>query len=166
MPEVYAAPAALSLIDGLTGMQGGDGFAVRLARLFEAIPEASRAAVATRLQRFAEELRGSGRSFSFDDCSIGNLVFAGGFLLTDRDFNRAIDDYCGLVGLPPGMIENVTDGSDAYLVAIDSAGRLLATEAAIVDAATPNNVRDIFLLDRPLTPDERAEVESAGEGAA
>ena len=50
-----------------------------------------------------------------------------------------------------GLIENVTDGTNAYLVALDSDGRLLATEEAIVDAARPNRIRDIFLVDRPLT---------------
>ena len=53
---------------------------------------------------------------------------------------RAVDDYCALVGLPPGLIENVTDGTNALLVAIDADGRLLATEEAIVDAARPNRI--------------------------
>ncbi len=87
-------------------------------------------------------------------------MFAGGFLLAGRDFNRAVDDYCALVGLPPGLIENVTDGTNAYLVAIDSDGRLLATEEAIVDAARPNRIRDIFLVDRPLAADEIADIEA------
>ena len=98
-----------------------------------------------------QEFESSGRPFAFGDCSLGNLVFAGGFLLAGRDFNRAVDDYCALVGLPPGLVENVTDGTNAYLVALDGDGRLLATEEAIVDAARPNRIRDIFLVDRPLT---------------
>ena len=55
-------------------------------------------------------------------------MFAGSFLLADRDFNQAVDDYCGIVGLPPGLLENVTDRTNAFLVAIDADGRLLATE--------------------------------------
>ena len=46
-------------------------------------------------------------AFSFADCSVGNLVFSGGYLLAGRSFNAAVDDYCGLVGLPPGLIDNV-----------------------------------------------------------
>ena len=90
-------------------------------------------------------------------------MFAGGFLLADRRFNAAIDDYCALVGLAPGVIENVTDGTNAFLVAIDGDGRLLATEEAIVDAARPNRIAEIYLIDRPLTGPELA---LAGQGGA
>ncbi len=150
----------MALLAALGGASAGDAFAARVVRLFEAMPAAARAAVGLRLQRFAEEVESTGRPFAFDDCSLGNLVFAGGFLLAARDFNRAVDDYCALVGLPPGLIENVTDGTNAYLVALDSDERLLATEEAIVDAARPNRIRDIFLIDRPLTADEIADIEA------
>src|SRR3954466_10012429 len=70
-----------------------------------------------RLNRFEEELAASGRSFDFADCAIGNVVFAGSFLLANRRFNDAVDDYCALLNLPRGIVENVTDGTDAYLVA-------------------------------------------------
>ena len=74
----------------------------------------------------------------------------------DRDFNRAVDDYGGLLGLSPGLIENVTDGTDAHLVAIDADGRLLGSEEDIVDAKRRNRIDDIYLLrDRPRTPISR-----------
>src|SRR6187549_2550142 len=57
-------------------------------------------------------------SFDFRDCSVGNIVFAGAYLDAGRDFNRAVDAYCGLLGLPAGLIENVTDGRNAHLAAI------------------------------------------------
>jgi 2-phospho-L-lactate transferase/gluconeogenesis factor (CofD/UPF0052 family) len=160
MPVPYATGPALALVRALGGGSAGDAFAAGVVRLFEAMPANARAAVGLRLQRFAEEVESSGRPFAFDDCSLGNLVFAGGFLLAARDFNRAVDDYCALVGLPPGLIENVTDGTNAYLVALDSDGRLLATEEAIVDAARPNRIHDIFLVDRPLMADEIADIEA------
>jgi 2-phospho-L-lactate transferase/gluconeogenesis factor (CofD/UPF0052 family) len=159
MPVPYAAAEALALVRALGSASVTDTFAARVVRLFEAMPAAARAAVGLRLQRFAEEVESSSRPFAFDDCSLGNLVFAGGFLLAARDFNRAVDDYCALAGVPPGVIENVTDGTNAYLVALDSDGRLLATEEAIVDAARPNRIRDIFLVDRPFTADEIADIE-------
>jgi 2-phospho-L-lactate transferase/gluconeogenesis factor (CofD/UPF0052 family) len=107
---------------------------------------------AERLRRFIAELESIGRPFNFADCSVGNLVFAGAFLLHDRDFNRTVDDYCALVGLPAGLIENVTDGENAWLVGIDDEGRVLATEEAIVASGYTGHVRDIFLLARPLGP--------------
>ena len=84
-----------------------------MVRLLETMPAGSGRAVTIRLQRFAQEVQESGRPFAFADCSLGNLVFAGAFLLADRDFNATVDDYCALVGLPPGIIENVTDGTNA-----------------------------------------------------
>ena len=79
-------------------------------------------------------------------------------------FNTAVDDYAALVGLPPGLIENVTDGTNAYLVALDAAGDLLATEEAIVDARRRNRVRDIFLIRDFLRDEEAAAIAGAGPG--
>jgi 2-phospho-L-lactate transferase/gluconeogenesis factor (CofD/UPF0052 family) len=107
-----------------------------------------------RLHWFGRELTSSGKAFEFSDCSIGNIVFAGCFLRAARTFNAAVDDYCSLLGLPVGLIENVSGGRNAYLVAIGRNGELLASEADIVDAKRANRIRDIYLLDRPLTPDD------------
>lgn len=130
---------------------------VRLASLSakaDALPAGVREAVGSRLQRFAEEMETSAAPFSFSDCSVGNLVFAGGFLLAGRSFNAAVDDYCALVGLPPGLIDNVTDGTNAFLVAIDADGRFLGSEEEIVDATRQNRIEDIFLIKAPPTAEE------------
>jgi 2-phospho-L-lactate transferase/gluconeogenesis factor (CofD/UPF0052 family) len=116
-----------------------------------------------RLDHFEKERTRTGTAFAFGDCSIGNLVFAGCFLHVGRNFNAAVDDYCSLLGLTPGMIENVTDGRNACLVAVDGKGRLLATEAEIVTADEPQNLKDIYLLDRLLTAAERQQLERGGE---
>jgi 2-phospho-L-lactate transferase/gluconeogenesis factor (CofD/UPF0052 family) len=113
------------------------------------LPVAARHAVGARLERFARELA-AGRPFDFEDCSVGNLVFAGGYLRCERRFNAAVDDYAELLGLPAGLIENVTDGTNAHLVGVDVDGRMLACEADIVDANRANRIRDIFLLREPL----------------
>ena len=107
-----------------------------------------------RLHHFEQERTAAAFDFNYADCSVGNLVFAGGFLLRGRDFNRAVDDYCALLGLAPGLVENVTDGTNAYLVAVDRNGKLLPGEAEIVDADEPSYVEDIFLLDRAPTREE------------
>jgi 2-phospho-L-lactate transferase/gluconeogenesis factor (CofD/UPF0052 family) len=162
-PAEYAAGDALALLSD--GPIPSDGFASRVARLVESLPAPARAAIGARLQRFVAETRTTGHPFAFGDCSVGNLVFAGGFLLASRDFNRAVDDYCGLVGVPPGTIENVTTGTNAYLVAVEHEGRVLATEAEIVDASRPNQIRDIYLMARPLDDESLREI-SAGRAAA
>lgn len=111
-------------------------------------------AVLARLDAFAAELARTRRPFDFNDCSIGNLVFAGSFLHHGRRFNAAVDDYCALVGLPAGIIENVTDGTNAHLVAIGADGAILGSEEEIVGAAGQNRIDDIFLIDPPLSKDE------------
>ncbi len=117
--------------------------------------------IRTRLARFEQELTASGL-FEFSDCAIGNVAFAGSFLLANRAFNAAIDDYCSLLHLPAGVVANVTDGTNAFLVALDLDGRLLASEAEIVDAKARNRIKDIYLLERRLSEEERAALAARG----
>jgi 2-phospho-L-lactate transferase/gluconeogenesis factor (CofD/UPF0052 family) len=123
-------------------------------------------AVGERMAAFMDAWRQSDRSFRFADCAIGNLVFAGSYLRCGRRFNEAVDDYCALLGLPPGLVENVTDGSNAHLVAIDVGGAVLGTEEAIVDSRRANRIADIFLIDRPLSTAESAALSAAGAASA
>jgi 2-phospho-L-lactate transferase/gluconeogenesis factor (CofD/UPF0052 family) len=113
-----------------------------------------RGPIGDRLARFAGELTRTGRPFDFSDCAVGNVAFAGSFLLANRQFNAAVDDYAALLQLPVGLIENVSDGTNAFLVALDPDDRLLASEADIVDAKKQNRIKEIYLLDQPPTDDE------------
>ena len=124
------------------------------------------ASIAEPLHAFENLLTETGEPFNFSDCSLGNLVFAGIYLQCSRDFNRAVDDYALLLGLPIGLIENVTDGTNAWLVGIDGAGHLLATEEELVDGTRPHRVSDIFLIGRPLGADERVRFERSPDDAA
>jgi len=126
-----------------------------------ALDDGVHASVAAFLAEFART-----GTFAFGDCSVGNIVFAGGYLAAGRQFNRAVDDYCALLGLPAGMIENVTDGRDAHLVALDAAGRLLRTEGTIVDARRQNTIDRIFLIERALTDAEVRCLEQASRDDA
>ncbi len=107
-----------------------------------------------RIAAIREELD-SGRPFDFSDCAIGNLVFAGSYLLCARRFNDAVDDYCALLGLPAGLIDNVTDGTNAFLVALEQDRGVLVSEAEIVDAKQRNRISDVFLIDRPPSEQDR-----------
>ena len=122
----------------------------------------AREIVCASLTRFAAEIDATGRPFDFTDCSLGNLVFAGIYLDAGRSFNLTVDRYAALLGLPEGLIENVTAGENAWLVGLDEDGRLLATEEAIVDQAKPNRIRDIFLIDRPLSAEEAVDATASG----
>jgi 2-phospho-L-lactate transferase/gluconeogenesis factor (CofD/UPF0052 family) len=118
------------------------------------------AAVTARLRTFETDRLRSAQPVDFSDASVGNFVFAGAFIANGRNFNAAVDDYCALLGLPAGLIDNVTDGTNAFLVALDENGVLLGSEEEIVDARRRNAVRDIFLIDRPIAAGERARLEA------
>ena len=165
----FRFPAGASEADARRSFAAVSGDAADTGRdlrtLVERVPLANRTRVADALKRFADVLSETGEAFNFSDCSLGNLVFAGLYLQSDRAFNRAVDDYAALVGLPAGLIENVTDGTNAWLVGLDDAGHLLATEEALVDVSRPHRVRDIFLVDRPIGESERTEIEGSAEAA-
>lgn len=159
--------AGQMLADAVKNATAGEsiGSLEQAARLAAALPPQLRGAVADRLARFAQEAAASPSPFSFCDCAVGNVVFAGGFLLAGRDFNRAVDDYCALLGLPAGLIENVTDGTNAFLVALDADGKLLRSEEEIVDAKRRNQIADIFLIDQAVGEDGRSMLVLEGPGA-
>lgn len=138
-----------------------DGAMAALGRTAAAFP-----AVSGRLDSFLRELTSSGRPFDFSDCSLGNLVFAGSYLAANRRFNAAVDDYCSLLGLPPGLVENVTDGTNAFLVALAADGSVLGSEGEIVDATRHNSIDDIYLIEGPLADDDRRALAGAGVEAA
>jgi CTP:molybdopterin cytidylyltransferase MocA/2-phospho-L-lactate transferase/gluconeogenesis factor (CofD/UPF0052 family) len=119
------------------------------------------------VEAFLSEWRRRSTGFAFGDCSIGNIVFGGGFLRIGRQFNRAVDRYCARLGLPAGTIDNVTCGENAYLVGIAGDGTVLASEADVV-AGPPRPIRDIFLIEHRLGPADldrlrRLSVESRAE---
>ena len=158
-----AGPALIELLDGR--LPDGIAAVAAVEQINQIISQAA-APVADALRAFLDEYRRTGSRFAFADCSVGNLVFAGAYLRAGRDFNRAVDEYCALLGLPPGLIENVTDGRDAHLVAFDASGRLLRSEEAIVDARRQNTIKSIFLIDRPLTEEDARHIDGLDGDAA
>ncbi len=163
LPDGWSAAQALSALHAIHGHEASEteGFQAELASLSEALDAATRAHLSERMAMFEAELTRTAFPFDFSDCSVGNLVFAGCFLYVGRAMNESIADYCALLHLPSGLIENVTDGTNAHLVALDLENRVLASEAEIVDTQRPSHIRDIFLVDRPPTPEERAYLRSA-----
>src|SRR5262245_44037344 len=156
------SPSLIDMLDARLpdGLSRGEALATVRQR------SSSFPAVADRLDAFINELESTGRSFNFNDCSVGNLVFAGCFLRCNRQFNRAVDDYCALVGLPAGVIENVTDGSNGYLVALGADGGVLGSEEEIVGALGQNRIQEIYLIDRALSEADREQLKQRDGRAA
>ena len=120
----------------------------------EACGRSTRVAAASgpRVRQRIEAVRArarSGRAFEFSDCAVGNLVFAGSYLLCGRRFNDAVDDYCGLLGLPPAS-SRTSPTARTHFSSRSSVDRgVLVSEAEIVDAKQQNRISDVFLIDRP-----------------
>lgn len=99
---------------------------------------------------------GAGAAFDYRDCSLGNLVFAGAYLKHGSDFNAAAADVADLVGSRARLL-NVAEQQNRILVGLKQDGTLLPTEAAIVGPQSANPIRDLYLLEQPLS---RAELDS------
>jgi len=109
------------------------------------LDKTSAAALAERIAAFNAEKKDTGKPFNFADCSLGNLIFAGSFLLSGRSFNAAVDDYSELLGLQAGLVMNVTQGENVFLVGINESGEFLASEGDIVDDTKRNFIQDYFI---------------------
>jgi len=96
--------------------------------------------------RAIERVRGE--AFNFADCSIMNCIYAGAFLLFNRNIDQTtlfIDRLFKLRGtVLPTSIENKT------LVALRENGQMLYNEAEIVELRSNVRIERIYLLDFPL----------------
>jgi 2-phospho-L-lactate transferase/gluconeogenesis factor (CofD/UPF0052 family) len=162
-PDGYTTPQAQASLAAMRGIEAVSvtAFDRQLGEMLADIEPGLRVTLNSRLGSFETALEDSATGFDFSDCSIGNLVFAGCYLAMERDFNRAIDDYCALLSVPRGIVTNVTAGSNAFLVALDRDGNLLASEAEIVDSSRRNYIAEISLVDRP--PGDWADAGSGGD---
>ncbi|MBO4272197.1 2-phospho-L-lactate transferase CofD family protein, partial [Microbispora triticiradicis] len=131
---------------------------------FAALPEEASALVAAHLRAFARRLAAAPQGFDLADCALGNLVFAGAYLRLGRDFNAAVDACARAFGSPVRLL-NVTNGENAFLVALRRDGTLLADEADIVaprDQRRPQaTITDLFLLREPVGGRRRNELEAS-----
>lgn len=89
-----------------------------------------------------------GERFDFSDCSIMNCLYAGAFLVFNRNIEQAtcfIDRLFKLRGtVLPTSIE------DKHLVALREDGQMLYCEAEIVELRSNVRIDRIYLLDNPL----------------
>ena len=147
-----------SVLDLLSGKknQYKHKFVSQVTDKHKQLDAAAGALLADRMQAFSAELKRTGKQFDYSDCSLGNLIFAGSFLLCNRDFNSAVKDYSVLLGLPEELILNVTRGENSFLVATNRDNEFLASEADIVDANKRNFIREFYLIDTPLSEQEVA----------
>lgn len=88
-----------------------------------------------------------GRTFDFTDCALGNLLFAGCYLQQGEDFNRTIDAFSSFYEVDGGVLLNITEGENLFLVAEKENGAVLLNEADIVAAQDTSKIRELFLVE-------------------
>ncbi|WP_327048594.1 2-phospho-L-lactate transferase CofD family protein [Microbispora sp. NBC_01189] len=139
-----------------------DAVAARHGR-FAALPEEASALVAGHLRAFARRLATAPHGLDLAHSALGDLVFAGAYLRLGRDFNAAVDACARAFGSPVRLL-NVTNGENAFLVALRRDGTLLADEADIAaprDRRRPQaTITDLFLLPEPVGGRRRAALEA------
>ena len=96
--------------------------------------------------RLIEQVQG--RIFSFADCSLMNCLYAGAFLVFNRNLEeatKAIDRLFRLRG-----IVLPTSNDNLYLVALRENGEMLYSEAEIVELRSNVRIERVYLLDHHL----------------
>jgi len=93
------------------------------------------------------------------DMAVGNLVLAGIYLGSDRDFNASVQRF-NEEFLPEIEILNITDGANLHLSAVTASGDVLWREAEIVDTQSSESIVELGLTSEPLpafvSPNENA----------
>jgi len=112
------------------------------------------------LGRFFDHAASVDTPFDYRDCSLGNLVFAGAYLVQSRDFNAAAAEVGELVGSRARLL-NVSEEANRHLAALKQDGTFLSSEAAIVGPQSPAPIAQLYLLEEPLTPEESISLSSA-----
>ncbi len=160
LPEGISRDAARAVLRALAG-RGEAPVDFRHAQLLPQLSLRQASELARALDAFAaheEAAHRAGTDFEFGDCSLGNLVFTGGYLDRGHDFNAAVD-WFGALCESRARICNLTDGRNLVLVGLKADGRFLPDEASIVAPQDATAIEEIFLLPDYLGADERRDLE-------
>lgn len=82
---------------------------------------------------------------TFNDMSLGNIIFSGAYLLNERDFNKATKNLSEIAGVHANIL-NITQGEALTLVAIKEDGEFLFDEASIVSKQTESKIKELYLI--------------------
>ncbi len=98
---------------------------------------------------YAFEQDALGNRFDFSDCALGNILFAGCYLVEQRDFNRTIGAFAKFYEIESRLL-NITQGENLFLIARKQDGGVLLSEAEIVSAQNPSKIDDVFLIEEQV----------------
>lgn len=92
--------------------------------------------------------------FDFKDCSLGNIIFSGIYLLYGNDFNKACTKMCEFCSCRAEVM-NVSKGENLVLTAIKEDLTYLSRESEIVSKhSTQSSILELFLLPDYLDNDK------------
>jgi 2-phospho-L-lactate transferase/gluconeogenesis factor (CofD/UPF0052 family) len=124
----------------------------RLAAICQQLEPLVRQYLATYLAYFFNYAKGR-PGLKFEDCAVGNLVFAGAHILHGNNFNQAALELAGLT-VPRAKLVNVSRGEPRTLAALKADGTLLSREADICGPQSPAPIVATYFTERPITRQE------------
>jgi 2-phospho-L-lactate transferase/gluconeogenesis factor (CofD/UPF0052 family) len=149
---------------GLRGLVRGDDeppLPGGLSNAFEDLSVRRRRALVGYLKRFLEYCDGRQAMPTLDDCAVGNLIFAGAYCASGRDFNAAVRALVKLCEARARLV-NVSRGESRVLTAVKADGEVLSSEAEIVGPQSYSPILDFFLLPRALTSAQKGQLTTLG----
>ena len=88
------------------------------------------------------------KKFQFSDCSLMNCIYTGAFLKNKKDINLGITEIKKIFSIKNDVMVNSKE--ERYLAAIRDNGKILYSEAEIVEMRSNIRIKKIFLLKKKL----------------
>ena len=99
---------------------------------------------------------GKKSGFSYKDCAVGNLIFAGVYLgIAKQQFNDAVTKFAEGLNCPAKIL-NVTTGENFFLAANALGDKYLLDEGILVDNPDMLKIQNVFFSRKPLDNDTDA----------
>ena len=99
------------------------------------------------------------KKFSFSDCSLMNCIYAGAFILHNRNMEFAAFEIGKLFRLKGTVIPNSIENKK--LIAIQENGKMRYSEAEIVELRSNVNLKSIYLVDNYLNKSKFEKISKA-----
>lgn len=96
--------------------------------------------------------------FPYSDCSFSNCIYAGAFEIHGRDFGLTVDLVGKLFNMRGETITNSNE--NRYLIAIRENGLIMNSEAEIVESRANIRIREIYIVERPLSIEEKKNLDN------
>ncbi|CAN1495648.1 LPPG:FO 2-phospho-L-lactate transferase CofD/UPF0052 [Rhabdaerophilaceae bacterium] len=121
--------------------------------------EGKRQEIQKHIARFMAYWAEKSETFNLDDCSFGNLLFAGIYLGVGESFNRAADVLGQMVDSEATLC-NVSKGENRTLTAVKADGQILTRESEVVGKQSDVRIREIFFTEKPVPAEVIASLDS------